>query len=338
MHGASNRLAVLTWTVLLVAGSTEAHLAAVPRFHHKSEIVNGHLCVYGGKSNTTTTNLSDFLIDHRCVDITKEIDRTNPFWKKLRSSSQFTMPPLAQHSSVYDRVNHVIVPYGGQTATGFSAVNRVSVFCSMYQAWGASTYVDSEPRRYTHTAVLQERSGDMIIFGGTSDSTTNGQAFARWPNPVRMVLDGHRHAKYARAINGNSSYVSASTILKDDGDAPPKDVENINQHAAVIFNDRDMVVVGGSVWDNSLAASSNVPMDKAFVYNVDSHTWSTHKCSGDIPSARGAMPASRYKDSLFIFGGVNILTWDTPYNDLFMLNTTSWVWRKMPTPGAPAAR
>ncbi|KAI8320919.1 hypothetical protein GQ54DRAFT_312279, partial [Martensiomyces pterosporus] len=99
------------------------------------------------------------------------------------------MPPLAQHTSVYDRHNHIVVPYGGQTPTNFSRVNSLAVYCTQFQAWGASTVVNSAPKRYLHTAVLQESSGDMIIYGGASDATTDNQDMARWTGVYCMVLD-----------------------------------------------------------------------------------------------------------------------------------------------------
>ncbi|KAJ1721726.1 hypothetical protein LPJ53_003797 [Coemansia erecta] len=314
-------------------------LELTPRFQHTMEIVNGELCVFGGKSNSTGTALSDFLLDYRCVDVTTPIEQRRPNWKMQSSASRFAMPPLAQQSSVYDRGNHIIVPYGGQTPSTFSSANHLTVYCSQFQAWGASNILDGVPRRYLHTAVVQASSGDMIVFGGASDSTTNNMEAARWLNVNRMVLDKDRHVSHMRAlgreVQGN---VTVGSFNTDDGDPTPDAISSIIQHASVLINDTQMVVLGGSLNNHKASVAVDLPFNTVYVYDVDKLTWRSEDCTGDIPLPRSVFAASLHKNSIYIHAGVNTSDWSTYFDDLYELDTITWRWRKMPTADAPIKR
>ncbi|KAJ2055862.1 hypothetical protein GGI17_006480, partial [Coemansia sp. S146] len=245
-------------------------LDKIPRFQHSMEIVGGKLCVFGGKSTATGVGLSDFLLDYRCVDVTKSINQASPHWKRQSSASRFAMPPLAQQSSVYDRANHIIVPYGGQTPDTFSKANHLAVFCTKFEAWGASNIVDNDPRRYLHTAVLQVASGDMIIFGGASDATTNHQDNGRWLNVNRMVLDQPKHGIHAAGRGvGDEANIAVGTIITDNGDDTPAAINKIVQHSSVLVNDTQMVVLGGNVYDSVANKAVNLLFDSVHIYDVD---------------------------------------------------------------------
>ncbi|KAI8320123.1 hypothetical protein GQ54DRAFT_305764 [Martensiomyces pterosporus] len=239
-------LVLLAACYLLIGDHVSAYSNLVPRFHHTMEIVNGQLCVFGGKSVSTYTNISDYLLDYRCVDITKPIQQARPHWNVLSSASQFAMPPLAQHTSVYNRKSHVIIPYGGQSPYMFSANDIFSIFCTKFQAWDASTTHNTVPRRYLHTAVLQESSGDMIVFGGASDPTTDTQEYSRWTNPARVVTDPALHSAHAALVGNTTNNVPVGHITIDHGDAVPENVTLITHHSSILVNDTHMVVLGGN--------------------------------------------------------------------------------------------
>ncbi|KAJ2584674.1 hypothetical protein GGH95_000209 [Coemansia sp. RSA 1836] len=314
-------------------------LGKLPRFQHSMEIFGGHLCVFGGKSTTTGVSLSDFLLDYRCVDVTKSIDQANPQWRRQSSASRFAMPPLAQQSSVYDRENHIIVPYGGQTPDTFSKANHLAVYCTQFEAWGASNIVDIDPRRYLHTAVLQQVSGDMIIFGGASDETTNHQDSSRWLNVNRMVLDKPKHAAHAAALGvRGEGEIAVGTIITDYGDDTPDAINKLVQHSSVLVNDTQMVVLGGNIYDSKENKAVNLLFDLVHIYDVDRMEWSTRNCSGDVPPARSAFTASLRGSSIYIYGGVNVTGWSQLFGDLYALDTNTWRWSKLPTPNAPAPR
>ncbi|KAJ1799725.1 hypothetical protein LPJ59_001627 [Coemansia sp. RSA 2399] len=333
------RLVEILYTLLIFTGPVFGALAKVPRFQHTMEIFDGQLCVFGGKSTSTGVSLRDFLLDYRCVDVTKPIKQSDPEWKLQSSASRFVMPPLAQHSSVYDRTNKIIVPYGGESPSTFSQANHLAAYSSQYQAWGASNVVDMDPRRYLHTAVLQESSGDMIIFGGASDETTNSSANTRWLNVNRMVLDTERHNQHAASLGlGTGGNTTVGNILTDSGDGTPSSIMGLIQHSSILLNDTIMVVLGGNVYNSTDNLAMNLPFDMVYVYDVDTMKWSTVDCSGDIPPERSAFSASFYNDSIYIYGGVNVSGWSQLFGDLYKLDTVSWSWTKLQTPNAPAPR
>ncbi|KAJ2671366.1 Transcription factor spt20 [Coemansia spiralis] len=281
------------------------------------------------------------VLQQECVDVTKAINQASPAWKQQKSASRFAMPPLAQQSSVYDRINRIIVPYGGQSPSTFSQANHLAVYSTQYQAWGASNIVDTDPRRYLHTAVIQESSGDMVIFGGASDSTTVGGNGTRWLNVNRMVLDSIRHAEKAKVLGHSTqsnNSIAVGNILTDSGDATPELIMGLVQHSSVLVNDTLMIVLGGNIYNKSKNEAVNLPFDKIYIYNIDTMKWNTVACSGDIPPERSAFSASLYEDSIYIYGGVNVSGWSQLFGDLYKLDMLTWTWTKLPTPNAPAPR
>ncbi|KAJ2729831.1 hypothetical protein H4S00_000269 [Coemansia sp. D1744] len=330
-------LTIVLGVLLHAIWAAGGFLPKTPRFQHTMEIFDGQMCVFGGKSVSTSVNIDDFLLDYRCVDVTKTVEQAQPKWKLQNSASQFAMPPLAQHTTVYDRVNHVIVPFGGQSPNGFSKAINLAVYCSMFQAWGASNVLDRDIRRYVHTSVLQDKTGDMIIFGGASDPTTaDGQDLnagngERWFDVNRLVLDDARHNAY-----NTSSNATLGSILKDDGQGTPDVIRGVIHHSSVLLNDTLMVVLGGDVYVNESAVMQ--PFDLLHIYNVDTMKWHTQECTGDIPPLRCAFSASQHERHIYMFGGVNVNDWSTFFNDLYELDTLTWTWRKMPTPNAPSPR
>ncbi|KAJ2830544.1 hypothetical protein IWW50_000220 [Coemansia erecta] len=323
--------------VILAAGD---RLPKTPRFQHTMEIFDGQLCVFGGK-DTTGNNVTDYLLDYRCVDITKSVKQASPDWRLQSSASQFVMPPLAQHTTVYDRANHIIVPFGGQSPVGFSKAANFAVYCTLFQAWGKSNVVDEDIRRYLHTSVLQEKSGDMIIFGGASDGTTADtqnltvDEGMRWKNVFRLVLDDARH-------NASSASPKAALgkVLEDNGAATPDAIDGLIQHSSVLLNDTQMVVLGGNtvVGSGTNATAVAKPFDLLYIYDLDTMKWRTQSCIGDIPPPRSVFSASQHERHIYMFGGVNVTGWSLFFNDLYELDTLTWSWRKMPTPNVPVPR
>ncbi|KAJ2780756.1 hypothetical protein H4R18_003268 [Coemansia javaensis] len=343
MHAAMRALAVAVVAGMVAAATAASGLPSQPRFQHTMEIFDGKMCVFGGKHNSTGVMLADFQLDYRCVDVTKSIQRSKPKWRHPGSSSRFVMPPLAQQTSVYDPVNHIIVPYGGQVPTGFSQANNLAVYCTLYQAWGASNIVDADPRRYVHTAVLQQRSGDMIIFGGARDSTTRGDG-NRYNNPSRMVLDMVRHTENNRRLGlATPANLTVGDVVQDNAGAIPSVLIGIIHHASELIGDRDMVVMGGNSPDpqnNSVAYQ--LPLSTVYVYDVDAFTWSARNCTGDVPTPRSVSASAQRDGLIYLHGGVNVSGWSQFFDELHVLNTTSWTWRRLPvdraSPHTPRAR
>ncbi|KAJ1729620.1 hypothetical protein LPJ72_004883 [Coemansia sp. Benny D160-2] len=333
------RFVSFVYILLVCAEPVFGALQMVPRFHHTMEIFDGQMCVFGGKSTSTGVNLQDYLLDYRCIDITRKVKQSSPKWKKQSSASRFAMPPLAQHSSVYDRTNHIIIPYGGESPSTFSQANHLAAYSSQYQAWGASNVVDVDPRRYLHTAVLQESSGDMIIFGGSSDLTTHSDKSTRWLNVNRMVLDPIRHDRHvAKLGRGTGQRSSVGSVLTDNGDSTPEPITGLIQHSSILLNDTFMVVLGGNTYDMSNNKAVNLLFNKVYVYNIDTMKWSSVNCTGDIPPERSAFSASLHNDSIYIYAGVNVTGWTQFFGDLYKLDTISWEWTKLETPNAPVPR
>jgi len=99
----------------------------------------------------------------------------NPTWKKLNPSGT---PPVSRirHSSVYDAVANLMMVFGGNPSTSnpqlpSERMNDTWILTDVEGVSGTSTWsqlnvVERPPARDGHTAIIDEVSGRMVVFGG----------------------------------------------------------------------------------------------------------------------------------------------------------------------------
>ncbi|XP_057459488.1 LOW QUALITY PROTEIN: uncharacterized protein LOC130750087 [Actinidia eriantha] len=109
---------------------------------------------------------------------------------------------------------------------------------------------------------------------------------------------------------------------------PPRD-----SHSCTTVGD-NLFVFGGTDGRN--------PLKDLHILDTSSHTWISPSVRGDRPDAREGHSAARIGKQLFIFGGCGKSS-DTSdeefYDDLYILNTETFVWRRAETSGSlPAKR
>ncbi|EFJ15144.1 hypothetical protein SELMODRAFT_42940, partial [Selaginella moellendorffii] len=78
------------------------------------------------------------------------------------------------------------------------------------------------------------------------------------------------------------------------------------------------------------------PLDDLFVLDTATNTWGKPDVFGDVPAPREGHSASLIGDNLFVFGGCGKSSDPSEeeyYNDLHVLNTSTFVWKKISTTG-----
>ncbi|XP_024523079.1 nitrile-specifier protein 5 [Selaginella moellendorffii] len=78
------------------------------------------------------------------------------------------------------------------------------------------------------------------------------------------------------------------------------------------------------------------PLDDLFVLDTATNTWGKPDVFGDVPAPREGHSASLIGDNLFVFGGCGKSSDPSEeeyYNDLHVLNTNTFVWKKISTTG-----
>ncbi|EFJ12080.1 hypothetical protein SELMODRAFT_425650 [Selaginella moellendorffii] len=78
------------------------------------------------------------------------------------------------------------------------------------------------------------------------------------------------------------------------------------------------------------------PLDDLFVLDTATNTWGKPDVFGDVPAPREGHSASLIGDNLFVFGGCGKSSdpsEEEHYNDLHVLNTNTFVWKKISTTG-----
>ncbi len=145
--------------------------------------------------------------------------------------------------------------------------------------------------RDEHTGVIDQESGQMIIFGGFQQgSRTNQTAVYSFP----------------------------TNIWENVEIAPGQPVPSPRSgHSASIYNG-NMYVFGGKD-DNS------EKLNDLWVYNLADKRWVEIEAEGEIPFERSGHTSDIYEDFLVIFGGIWDVTKELNDLHLYSFNENRWI-------------
>lgn len=105
-----------------------------------------------------------------------------------------------------------------------------------------------------------------------------------------------------------------------------------DSHSCTTVGDK-LFVFGGT--------DGNIPLKDLHILDTSTNTWMTPYVRGDGPEAREGHSAALIGKRLFIFGGCG-KSFDTPveeyFDDLYILNTETMVWKRVATTGIPPAK
>ncbi|KAL0083350.1 hypothetical protein F4703DRAFT_1757399 [Phycomyces blakesleeanus] len=114
-------------------------------------------------------------------------------------------------------------------------------------------------------------------------------------------------------------------------------------HSAVALPNGLLVYTTGYLTPTR-SGSIGMPYNRVLVYDTNTDTWETKETSGLTFNERILASATLGPDkkTIFLFGGSNPTTVldseedeATLYNDILMLDTSTWIWKKMETQGYP---
>ena len=217
-----------------------------------------------------------------------------PMWRRLIPPS--TVPPgkLTGHSVVYDPIRDQMIIFGGHD--GSTSNNETWTFSLADPVTWAklSTSGFLPPGRHGHTAIYDVLQNQMVVFGGTNDSTLFGDTWT-------LSLSGE--CKWSESVSG---------IFPDPRRA----------HVAVYDStNHQMVIFGG--FDGAYRSDSWIfPLDGSGV-------WRKVAISGDIPFPREAPAAifSPVRDKVLVFGGFVPTFPRQFFNDVWELSVQNEVWK-----------
>ncbi|XP_024970653.1 rab9 effector protein with kelch motifs-like isoform X3 [Cynara cardunculus var. scolymus] len=105
-----------------------------------------------------------------------------------------------------------------------------------------------------------------------------------------------------------------------------------DSHSCTTVGDK-LFVFGGT--------DGNIPLKDLHILDTSTNTWMAPYVRGDGPEAREGHSAALIGKRLFIFGGCG-KSFDTPveeyFDDLYILNTETMVWKRVATTGIPPAK
>ncbi|CAI9281517.1 unnamed protein product [Lactuca saligna] len=105
-----------------------------------------------------------------------------------------------------------------------------------------------------------------------------------------------------------------------------------DSHSCTTVGDK-LFVFGGT--------DGNIPLKDLHILDTSTNTWMTPYVKGEGPEAREGHSAALIGKRLFIFGGCG-KSFDTPveeyFDDLYILNTETMLWKRVATTGIPPAK
>ncbi|KAJ2609525.1 hypothetical protein H4S08_004013 [Coemansia sp. RSA 1365] len=104
-------------------------------------------------------------------------------------------------------------------------------------------------------------------------------------------------------------------------------------HTASIVNGTSMVVLGGASTEGKLAG-----MQTILIYNTKTQAWTQRTTLGNVPPARRDHVATVVNDTGIVIHGGTDADFLNAYNDVAMLNITTWTWSRPHTNNAPSGR
>ncbi|RKP09293.1 hypothetical protein THASP1DRAFT_28918 [Thamnocephalis sphaerospora] len=279
-----------------------------PRWGHSAALLGGNLYIVGGRSGTnglTSPMASDnFVIS---VDVSQPFSTNSPPWTLVDTLGD-KPDPLMDGILEADASRKRLVLYGGSLGDKKSQSNPVWTLRPLEHTWSIASSDDGpKPRRIN--AASASVGTYIYAYGGVSVSDS-GQP-ERFNDLYRLSKDSLKWSS-RKSATGNAGALFQHTLSYVPG-------RNI------------LVSIGGA------DATDFASMSKINWYDPEKDTWGTSTARGDIPLPRREHSAVVVGERIIIFGGCSF-NYDTFYNDVAVLDTTTFTWSKPTVKNAPEGR
>jgi uncharacterized protein YjdB len=359
-----------TWTQLNPAGTLPAARESASAVYDST---NNILTIYGGDAGSAPFG-DAWVLSHA------NGTGGTPVWTQLSPTGMAPHIRTGQ-TATYDSVNNRMTVFGGfvsNVTLDDTWVLTLANGLGGVPAWIQITSQGTAPSLSYHSAVYDQASDNMYVFGGSSTKSklqTNDHAFTltgangissggeKWVlggPPVRysqsafydsstnaLFIFGGQHSATNLDFGdywAESDVIGSSnlqwTLLSQRGSVPSARFGHTGLYDSV---SNRMMVFGGATGFPGPCVNDYHVMEQANIQNL-SHTWLSVSPTGTLPGVR-ALQASAYDgntNTLMIFGGYNCAS--TYYNDVWILSdandeSVQPAWTQLqPTGTPPSAR
>lgn len=225
-----------------------------------------------------------------------KLDLDSYNWTQISTSGP-SPPPIRDHISVYDPVDHRMLVFGGSTEGGLS--NDVYELDLSSYTWDLLSPAGGAPApRWDHCGVYNGQDHTMAVFGGRDLEVAFNDLW---------ILDLHTLVWQSVYSSGPSTRMAASAI-----------------YVPVTNN---MLVFGGSnYWVDPWPYTQ---YNDLWEFSFDTQSWTELFPDGTLPSQRANHLASydSVENRMLIFGGMRY--YDVMLNDLWELDLNTFTWSRL---------
>ncbi|KAI8055013.1 hypothetical protein BDF22DRAFT_774527 [Syncephalis plumigaleata] len=310
----------LTYLVYMSVGILGANAVDIHRFieplgriGHTATLLGKSIYVVGGAQNifdsSSYVNETQAFIK---LDVSKPFDVRSPPWKSVDVTGQRPFL-IAGHVAATDASNSYMLVSGGYT-TMPNNTNLSWQYIAESRQWTIVPSKGGPINRHVFMAMAND-GARFYVNGGFNTSTNGGDI----PNEQNGNINGGSiQANRESGHVWNSQDGSWSQIPKPD--------VNVSAHTLSYVSSGNILVLMGGDENNPDGIRKINKLDAVHVFSPSNNTWRVQNTSGEVPEPRSGHTASVSGDNIIIYGGSNEN--GTVYNDVSVLNTKSWTWRK----------
>ncbi|KAJ2884901.1 hypothetical protein FB639_001875 [Coemansia asiatica] len=210
------------------SGKRNARAAMVPRdsyytdnvsarWSHTSVIADQTMYIFGGKKSTGNSE-SDYASSCLSINLSVKFSTSSIPWEHACENNG---PMIADHSAAINSDINMVVLFGGTMPANTDRRSAVHLFSAQIGFWSTPSDRKFPNALVGHTAVLQDPTGDMLIYGGrllSADQLSN--------STLLMVTDTQRHGYVVSpppigftSIKASSSSALSSPLVSPTGGA-----------------------------------------------------------------------------------------------------------------------
>ncbi|KAG2177013.1 hypothetical protein INT43_007667 [Umbelopsis isabellina] len=305
--------------LLILYGRVSAY-TAVGRYGHSAVLMNNSIYFYGGDSSiTASTRTPLWLSDLAVLNLSTSFALQQPKWSAVSGTQSIIGGPSVYYQVGFSGTNNsdnMFVAGGITPAVAHDNNEPVYLYNVARRQW-KTLDVPNKEMLHKQGAAVSVTSGGLAYLWGGKNTTGDIQLLTTFKRQESAPLPVGSNLMYClNTINPNESM-----LISLSGSVAP---QLRYAHSQTLLDDNRIVVLGGFDGMSGTATS----LADIWIYEIDTNTWSnipaTLSADGR-PAARSSHSAVLMPDgiSIVIYGGYDGYN---VFNDVAVLNTTSWAW------------
>ncbi|KAJ2777892.1 hypothetical protein GGI15_004361 [Coemansia interrupta] len=159
--------------------------------------------IFGGKTGTGNSE-ADYASSCISINLSTKFSTSSATWDHTCENNG---PLLASHSSAINSNINMVVVFGGTVPDGTDRTSSVHLFSAEIGFWSTPSDTGFPSALIDHSAVLQDSTGDMLVFGGLIQPS--GQISN---STLAMVTDTGRHGYVAAPPPIGFTNITATSV------------------------------------------------------------------------------------------------------------------------------